>query len=125
MSQSIPGISIGIERVNSDILIQLTAVGTLTHEDYQSIVPILESAIAGVKQEDVKVLLDATEFDGWELRAAWDDFKIGLKHGREFGKIAIVGHKDWQKKISKLADWFISGEIEFFENKVAAMQWLF
>lgn len=125
MSQSIPGISIGIERVNSDILIQLTAVGTLTHEDYQSIVPILESAIAGVKQEDVKVLLDATEFDGWELRAAWDDFKIGLKHGREFGKIAIVGHKDWQKKISKLADWFISGEIEFFENKAAAMQWLF
>jgi len=29
-----------------------------------------------------------TELQGWELRAAWDDFKIGLKHGGDFEKVA-------------------------------------
>lgn len=125
MSQNIQGITIGIERVQTDIFIKLKASGTLTHDDYQIITPILESALAGIKQVNVKVLLDATEFEGWELRAAWDDFKLGLKHGNEFGKIAIVGDQHWQQKMAKLADWFISGEIKYFDSKESAMKWLF
>lgn len=125
MSQNIQGITIGIERVQTDIFIKLKASGTLTHDDYQIITPILESALAGIKQVNVKLLLDATEFEGWELRAAWDDFKLGLKHGNEFGKIAIAGDQHWQQKMAKLADWFISGEIKYFDSKESAMKWLF
>lgn len=58
------------------------------------------------------------------LRAAWDDFKLGLKHGNEFDKIAIYGNKKWQEYLSKIASWFISGDVKFFEDANEALEWL-
>ena len=118
------GLSIGIERVGSDFFLFLKAVGTLTHEDYEKINPMIDSALIGVKEPKVKVLLDASELEGWELRAAWDDFKLGLKHGNEFSKIAIVGHKQWQEVVSKVASWFMTGEVKYFESADNAVEWL-
>ena len=91
------GLSIGIARVGSEFFLSLTAVGKLTHADYETISPMLDAALDGVKEPKVKVLVDGTEMEGWELRAAWDDFKLGLKHGNEFEKIAIFGNKNWQE----------------------------
>ncbi|MFV0561951.1 STAS/SEC14 domain-containing protein [Malaciobacter mytili] len=78
----------------------------------------------GVKDAKVKVFIDATQLEGWELRAAWDDFKLGLKHNNEFEKIAIYGNKKWQEYISKIASWFIQGEVKFFESEEEAILWL-
>jgi len=94
------GLSIGIERVNNEFFLSLKAVGKLTHEDYEKINPMLESALEGVKDPQVKVFIDGSEFEGWELRAAWDDLKMGLKHGNNFDKIAIFGNKKWQELCS-------------------------
>ena len=85
------GLSIGIEQVGDQIFLALKAIGKLTHEDYETITPMIDSALSAVKQPHVKVLIDATELEGWEPRAAWDDFKLGLKHGNEFDKIAMNG----------------------------------
>ena len=85
------GLSIGIERINSDLFLTLKAVGTLQHSDYEVIVPMIDSALAGVKDAKLKVFFDGTEWEGWELRAAWDDLKLGLKHGREFKKSGYFG----------------------------------
>ncbi len=70
------------------------------------------------------MLIDATEFEGWELRAAWDDFKLGLKHGSDFYKIAIVGDKRWQQWAAKIGSWFISGKAKHFDNLADALSWL-
>jgi len=118
------GLSIGIERINNKFFLSLKAVGKLTHEDYLTITPMLDSALKGVKEPIVNAFIDARELEGWELRAAWDDFKLGLKHGREFNKIAILGNKTWQEYAAKLGSWFISGEIKFFEESSTAFNWL-
>ncbi|MCC4831879.1 STAS/SEC14 domain-containing protein [Shewanella sp. 10N.7] len=124
MTQESHGFSIGIERINSDIFLSLKAKGTLTHQDYLTITPIIDSALAEVDHPKVKVFIDGTELDGWEMRAAWDDLKLGLKHGNEFEKIAIYGNKDWQEFAGKIAKWFIQGESQFFEDKDKALKWL-
>jgi len=118
------GLSIGINRVDDDFFLFLKAVGKLTHEDYEKINPMIDNALVGVTDAKIKALIDITQLEGWELRAAWDDFKLGLKHGSEFEKIAIYGNKKWQEYISKISSWFISGEVEFFENEEDAIQWL-
>lgn len=118
------GISIGIERVNKQFLMVLHASGKLTHADYEIITPLLESALEGVTQPSINVLADITELEGWELRAAWDDLKLGLRHGSEFKQIAIVGNKRWQEIAAKVGNWFISGEIQFFTDEQEAMHWL-
>lgn len=124
MSINKHGLSIGIERVGSDVFLALKAVGKLTHEDYEIITPILDSALAEVDMPKVKVLIDGTEMEGWELRAAWDDVKLGLKHGKEFEKIAIYGNKHWQEITAKIGGWFVSGEVKYFENYESALNWL-
>lgn len=118
------GISIGIERTDNNFFLSLKAQGKLTHKDYETITPMIDSALAEVKDPKVKALIDGTELEGWEPRAAWDDFKLGLKHGNEFEKVAIYGNKDWQKMASKIASWFVSGEVEYFDNCDDAIKWL-
>ncbi len=118
------GLSIGIERVNNEFFLSLKAVGKLTHADYEKINPMIDAALQGVKEPKVKVYIDGSELEGWELRAAWDDFKLGLKHGNEFTKIAIFGNKKWQEYAAKISTWFISGEVKFFENADDALNWL-
>jgi hypothetical protein len=118
------GLSIGIERVNNDFFLSLKAIGTLTHDDYNVITPMIDAAMQEVPTAKIKALFDVSEMHGWELRAAWDDFKLGLKHGSEFEKIAIYGHKHWQEIIANIGSWFISGEVEFFEDDQKAIEWL-
>ncbi|PMG43298.1 STAS/SEC14 domain-containing protein [Shewanella sp. 10N.286.52.B9] len=118
------GLSIGIERVNDDVYLSLKATGTLTHNDYLVITPLLDAALAEVKHPKVNVFIDGTELDGWELRAAWDDLKLGLQHNNEFKKVAIWGNKNWQNYSTKVAAWFMSGEVQFFEEKAKALAWL-
>lgn len=117
------GLSIGIERIANHFFLSLKISGKLTHEDYQTITPMIDSALGSVTEPRINALIDATELEGWELRAAWDDFKLGLKHGSEFEKIAIFGNKKWQKTLSKIGTWFIAGEIKYFENEEDALTW--
>ena len=72
----------------------------------------------------MNVFIDGTELEGWEVRAAWDDFKMGMKHNNQFKKVAIYGNKKWQETASKVGDWFTSGEVQFFEDEKKALDWL-
>jgi hypothetical protein len=118
------GLFIGIERVNDQFFLSLKAVGKLTHEDYLQITPMIDSALAEVKDPKVNVFFDGTELEGWELRAAWDDLKLGLKHGSEFNKIAIYGNKTWLEYSAKIAAWFTSGQVRYFTDSKSALAWL-
>jgi hypothetical protein len=118
------GITVGIDKINSNFYLSFKATGTLSHEDYEIITPVIDSALEGVQDAKINALFDITEMEGWELRAAWDDFKLGLKHGSEFHKIALYGNQRWQEVVSKVGAWFISGEVKYFEHFDEAVFWL-
>jgi len=123
MSQA-HGISLGVERIGTQVYLAGKAVGTLTHDDYQVVTPFLESVFSNLEQDRVRMLFDIREFSGWEMRAAWDDLRIGLKHGKAFERIAIVGQGSAQERMTKVANWFTSGEVRYFEQTDAALTWL-
>jgi len=118
------GFSVGIERINSQFFLSIKVSGKLTHEDFRKINPLVDSALDGVTDPKVNVLLDGAEMEGWELRAAWDDFRFGLKHNNEFKRIAIFGHKKWQSVLTRMGSWFVSGEVKYFEDIELAIKWL-
>ncbi len=118
------GLNIGLERSGEQFYLSLKVSGKLTHEDYQSMTPMLEAALAEITSPKVNVFIDAVDLEGWEPRAVWDDFKLALKHGSEFEKIAIYGYKKWQSVAARLSSWFISGEVKFFDDPKQALQWL-
>ncbi len=118
------GLFLGIERIDKHFFLSFKAIGKLTHADYEKITPLIDSALQGIKEADIKVLVDISELEGWELRAAWDDFKIGLKYGFDFSKIAIYGNQKWLEYSIKISSWFMSGEVKQFEDLENAMTWL-
>ena len=124
MSISRHGISIGMEQSGSEFYMTFTAVGKLTHEDYEVITPVIDSALEGVQNPSVKALIDISELDGWEARAAWDDFKLGIKHGREFERVALIASQRWAEAAAKVGSWFMAGDIKTFADVDEALIWL-
>lgn len=118
------GIHIEVEQVGNQVFMEFKAIGTLTHQDYEKVTPLIEDALSGIDDPIVNVYVDGTEFEGWELQAAWDDLKLGLKYGRKFNKVAIYGNQRWQQVMSKVGGWFISGETRYFEDSIDAINWL-
>ncbi|MCG9695749.1 STAS/SEC14 domain-containing protein [Shewanella sp. Isolate11] len=118
------GLSIGIERNDNRLFLVLNVSGRLSHSDYQTMTPMLESALEGVEQAEILALVDIRQLEGMSLHAAWDDLKLGIKHGREFKKIAIVGKGEFQHWMTRVGNWFTSGECKFFDDKQKAVSWL-
>jgi hypothetical protein len=118
------GFTIGIERTDDQFYLSMKAVGKLTHADYEVISPLIDKALGTFTHPHVRAFIDVTELDGWDARAAWDDLKLGLKHGNEFVKIALVGNQHWQETAARIGSWFVSGEMKSFEEANVALEWL-
>ena len=105
--------------------IAVRASGKLTHEDYQNFLPQLEEQIKEFGK--VSMLFEFDNFTGWELEAAKDDFKFGMKHLAGFERIAMVGDKAWEHWMALMAKPFLlSGKVRYFnrENLQDAWDWL-
>ncbi len=117
-------LTVGISRVENVFFMKIKIKGTLTHEDYKMMVPLLRDSVHSVKQAKIKVLIDATEFDGWETKAIWDDFKFGMEFRDLFTKIAFIGNKSWEKYGVKIGNWFMGGELKYFISASEAYDWI-
>ena len=113
-----------MERSGSNFYMTVTAIGKLTHDDYAVVTPLIEGALAGVSEPNISALVDVREMEGWEPRAAWDDFRIGVRHGHEFGRVAVIVSKRWQEVAATVGGWFIAGELQYFDEPEAAIEWL-
>ncbi|WP_318518177.1 SpoIIAA family protein [Photobacterium leiognathi] len=118
------GIQIEIDNNDGKFFVEIKATGKLTHHDYQIITPEIDTALEGVDKPVVDVYFDGTACDGWDLHAAWDDLKLGLKHGKSFRKVALYGNKHWQELGAKVGNWFMSGEVRYFDDAIDALNWL-
>ncbi|UTV30636.1 STAS/SEC14 domain-containing protein [Photobacterium atrarenae] len=118
------GLSMDVEHVDGIVFMEFKAIGTLTHADYEKITPMVDEALDGIENPVVNVYVDGSEFEGWQLQAAWDDLKLGLKHGKKFNKVAFYGNSRWQEVMTKVGSWFVAGEVRYFEDPLEALGWL-
>ena len=100
------------------------ASGKLTDADYQQFIPRLDELIK--EYGKISVFLELEAFHGWEPKAAWNDFKLGLAHPNDFERIAIVGDKAWEHWIALLAKPFTHARVRYFAHSDhnAAWDWL-
>lgn len=107
-----------------DSRIALKASGTLTHADYQKLTPLLEARIA--ESGPLSAMMDMADFTGWELRAAWDDFILGITHMGDFERIALVGDRKWEELAARVADRLMKAKVRFFDvsQRDAAWAWI-
>ncbi|MFC2029989.1 STAS/SEC14 domain-containing protein [Chloroflexota bacterium] len=100
------------------------AVGKIAREDYGALTADVEALL---QQEDsICLLLDLEELEGEEVKAWGADLKFGRHYRKKIAKMAIVGDKKWQERMTALVDPFFAREAEFFQTdeRDAAWEWL-
>ena len=79
--------------------------GEVNAEDYDTLLPKLDEAIAAHGKINLLVVLEDMEgFDG--IEAAKDDFHFGTHQYRQVEKAAFVSDKKWLERMVKLMDPF-------------------
>ena len=88
--------------------------GTLHDEDYRQFVPQIESILTA--RGKVRLFVQFEDFHGWDLHAAWEDFKFGISHYSDFERIAIVGDRQWERWMAALCKPFTAAKVKYFES---------
>jgi len=107
--------------VQEDNIVAFRLSGKLSHADYQTFLPSLEKLLD--EHNHISVLLELVDFHGWDLTAAWDDFRFGIAHPDAFDRIAIVGHGKLQRWMTLMAKPFTSAGVRFFEQEQLGEAW--
>jgi hypothetical protein len=84
----------------------------------------LTTAVA--EKGKIRLLFEMSQLSGWEAVAAWEDFKLGVKHFADIERLAMVGEKKWQKVMAQLCRPFTTAEVRYFERSdlATARNWL-
>ena len=115
---------IQIKEESTGKFVNIHVTGKLVKEDYAYMVPEFERLIR--LHGKLRVLFDMTEFHGWELSAAWEDFKFGIHHFSDIERMALVGEQRWQESMATFAKPFTKAEVLYFDrtDAAAARTWL-
>ena len=90
---------------STDTCIGFKISGTVTAEDYETLLPKLDEAIAAHGKINLLVVLEDYEgFDG--IDAAKADFQFGTHQYRQVEKAAFVSDKKWLERVIKIMDPF-------------------
>lgn len=115
---------IQVTEENDGRILNVNASGTLAKADYASFVPEVDRLVQ--KHGKIRLLFDMTDFHGWEVGAAWEDLKFGLKHFSDIERIAMIGEKKWQQGMATFAKPFTRAVVRYFDHgdAAAARKWV-
>jgi hypothetical protein len=102
-------------------VIGLRLSGKLHDEDYKSFVPVLDAAVAA--EGKVRLFAKFEDFHGFDLHAAWDDFRAYIRHHRSFDRIAMVGDYKWLKWTVTLFRPFTKAKVRYFDASEVDVAW--
>ena len=105
-------------------VVGLKLCGKLHDGDYRQFVPAMETILTAAGK--VRLFIQFDDFHGWDLHAAWDDLKFGLKHYSDFERIAMVGDRKWEKWMASFCKPFTTAKVKYFDRSDvdAAWKWL-
>jgi hypothetical protein len=84
-------------------------------------VPAIDVAVG-----KVRLFAQFEDFQGWNLHAAWHDFKFGAKHYRDFERIAMLGDQKWERWMAAVCKPFTAAKLRYFDLSEidAARTWI-
>lgn len=112
-----------LEQTSGNV-IATRATQKLTEADYDKLLPLLNNMLR--QHEKIRWYFEMEKFDGWELKAFWEDVKFDASHANDFDKVAMVGEKKWEEWMTNLMKPFTSAEVKYFDisQKDEALQWI-
>ena len=103
----------------------IEAVGKVTHEDYRDV--LIPKAQAMMAKGPISMLyVIGKEASGFALEALWDDSTFGLRHWRDFSRIAVVTDQAWLRAAVSLFAPLTPAEVRLFATSALpeAKRWI-
>ena len=107
--------SVDIKHMEEGRVLYISISGQLHKEDYQQMVPVIEAAMG--QHNKIRLLVQMTDFHGWDAGALWQDIKFDAKHFKDIESLALVGDKRWEKGMSIFCNPFTTAKIKYFDVK--------
>ena len=106
---------------------QLLAVrvsGWLTAEDFDAYKALISDRMQHTQA--ARLYFEMVDFEGWQPGSFLENALFDLIHGREYGKVAMVGEKKWQEWAARLASPVKKEGVYYFDltHKEEAMAWV-
>jgi hypothetical protein len=99
---------------NDGNLVAIKLSGTVTHEEFEALEPMLDDQIDR-DGGSIALLLDLLEFEGYEdLHALWEHFTIVRKHNDEVKRIAVLGNREWERRFAELAVRLVVADVGYY-----------
>jgi hypothetical protein len=97
-------------------VVGLKATGKVTGKDYEEVViPTVEARLK--EHEKLRLLYHCgPEMTGFDLAAAWDDTKVGLRHMLDFERAAVVASDAWIRDSMKVFGFMMPGHIRVWDE---------
>lgn len=86
----------------------------LQNKDYKIFSSEVEALIES--QGKVRLLIKLVNFHGWDIKTAYEDIIFTIKNYNKLERLAIVGYKEWEKWMVKIAKPFTGAEVMFFSS---------
>ena len=116
--------SLKLQEYDEGRTVEVNLSGKLTKTDYRDFVPELDRLIK--LHGKIQLLVEMSDFHGWDPAALWQDLKFDLKHFTHLERVAMVGEKRWQRAMAQFCRPFTTADIHYFNrsNKDDARKWL-
>ena len=98
---------------SSSAYLAIKLSGKLTAENYEEFVPKVESIVKD--RGSIRILITMHDFHGWEMAAAWEDTKFGVRHFHDIERLAMVGEKAWQHGMAVFCKPFTKATVRYFD----------
>jgi len=104
-------------------ILGVRASGKLVDDDYSKVfVPKLESLLEQFEKPRGLFYMNDT-FCGWDLKSAWDNTMLDVRHRGDFEKVAMAGAPVWEDWCVKLAGLLVHGKMRTFPSDQLAQAW--
>ncbi len=109
-----------------DNVVAITAKGRITREDYEGVViPAVNELLK--RHGKIRLYYEVgAEYAGFDADAAWEDFKVGVEHWKDWDRVAVVTDVGWIRQTTRAFGFLYSGRLKVFGLAQAAdaRQWL-
>jgi len=85
-------IQVNEENSGKNLVVHIS--GKVVKTDYEHFVPEFERLLQ--QHGKLRVLMDMTDFHGWDTGALWEDIKFDIKHFADIERLAMGGDRKWQ-----------------------------
>ena len=97
---------------NEGNFVAIKLSGKLHDADYKEFVPVIQAA---AEKGKLHLLVQMTDFHGWDAPALWDDIKLDKVLGGNIERIAFIGDKAWEAWMAKICKPFTRAQIAYFK----------